>query len=85
MTIIVDQMLAWLEAEKASGTNIKKDGQGQSVIRLTMLPTKRQDAKTSHFFAYDDYDKDQQATQGGGFKQNSRPIAAALADEDIPF
>jgi hypothetical protein len=85
MTIIVDQMLAWLEAEKANGTNIKKDGQGQSVIRLTMLPTKRQDAKTSHFFAYDDYEKGQQANQGGGFKQNSKPMTAAPISDDIPF
>lgn len=86
MTIIVDQMLAWLEAEKANGTNIKKDGQGQSVIRLTMLPTKRQDAKTSHFFAYDDYEKGQQANQGGGYQQprnNVTPMPPT--DSDIPF
>jgi hypothetical protein len=51
-----------------------------------MLPTKRQDAKTSHFFAYDEYEKGQQVNQGGGYQQprnNVTPMPPT--DSDIPF
>lgn len=82
MTIIVDQMLAWLEAEKASGQNIKKDKQGQATIRLTMAETTKQDAKLSHYFRYDDFVPKQQ----GGYQQpkdNVTPMPPT--DSDIPF
>lgn len=86
MTVIVDQMLAWLEAEKASGQNIKKDKQGQAIIRLTMAETTKQDAKLSHYFRYDDFEPNQKGNQGGGYQQprdNVTPMPPN--DSDIPF
>lgn len=83
MTVIVDQMLAWLEAEKASGENIKKDGRGQDIIKLTMAETTKQDAKLSHYFRYDDFVPKQ---QGNGYQQprdNVTPMPPT--DSDIPF
>jgi len=87
MVVNIDQMISWLEAEKASGKNVKKDGRGQGVVKLTMLPTKKPDAKVSHFFAYDDYDPSNQGAQGGGYQQprnNVKPMAP-IDDGDIPF
>ena len=75
MTIIIDQMMAWLEAEKAKG---------EGTVKLTMLPTKRQDAKVSHFFVYDDFRPEKQ----GGHQQNRNnvtPMAPAVGLDDIPF
>ena len=86
MTIIIDQMIAWLEAEKASGENIKKDGRGQDVIKLTMAETTREDAKLSHYFRYDDFVPQPQGGQGGGYQQprnNVTPMPPT--DSDIPF
>ena len=85
MTVIVDQMLAWLEAEKASGENIKKDKQGQATIRLTMAETTKQDAKLSHYFRYDDFVPKQQGNQGGGYQQQAKPAPMPPADDSIPF
>lgn len=86
MTIIVDQMLAWLEAEKAHGQNIKKDKQGQATIRLTMAETTKQDAKLSHYFRYDDWEPKKQGNQGGGYQQPSNNVTPMPpADSDIPF
>jgi hypothetical protein len=84
MTILVDQMIAWLEAEKANGQNIKVDGRGQKMIKLTMLQTKKQDAKVSHFFTYDDFEPNK---QGGGYQQSSNNVTPMppIADGDIPF
>ena len=83
MTVIVDQMISWLEAEKASGENIKKDGRGQDIIKLTMAETTKQDAKLSHYFRYDDFVPKQ---QGNGYQQlrdNVTPMPPT--DSDIPF
>ena len=83
MTVIVDQMISWLEAEKASGENIKKDGRGQDTIRLTMAETTKQDAKLYHYFRYDDFVPKQ---QGNGYQQprdNVTPMPPT--DSDIPF
>jgi hypothetical protein len=84
MTVIVDQMLAWLEAEKASGQNIKKDKQGQATIRLTMAETTKQDSKLSHYFRYDDWEPNQQGNQGG-YQQQAKPVPMPPTDEGIPF
>ena len=87
MTVNIDEMISWLKAEKASGENVKKNKQGQDTIYLTMLPTKKQDAKVSHFFAYDDRKPKQD--QGGGDHQprnNVTPMASAVvSSDDIPF
>jgi len=90
MTIIVDDMIKWLQSEKASGQNLKKNRQGQDTIKLTMLESKKQDAKVSHFFAYDDFEPNSQGgNQGGGYQQppnNVRQLASASPpNEDIPF
>ena len=76
MTIIVDQMLSWLEAEKASGENIKKDGKGQHTIKLVMAETTRQDAQTSHYFRYDDFVPDPQRERVAAI--NSQEITSHL-------
>ena len=81
MVIIVDQMISWLEAERASGTNIKKDGRGQDIIKLTMAETTKQDAKLSHYFRYDDFEPKKQGYQQPS--NNATPIPPA--DSDIPF
>ena len=83
MTVIVDQMISWLEAEKASGENIKKDGRGQDVIKLTMAETTKQDAKLSHYFRYDDFVPQQQ----GNSHQQPRDNVTRMppTDSDIPF
>lgn len=85
MAILVDDMIQWLQNEKASGRNIKKNNQGKDAIYLTMIPTKKQDAKTSHFFAYDDWEPKQ--NQGGGYQQprNNVTPMPPVADGDIPF
>lgn len=85
MTVNIDEMIAWLEAEKASGQNVKKNNQGKDTIYLTMIPTKRPDAKTSHFFAYDD--RKPKENQGGGYQQprNNVTPMPPVADGDIPF
>lgn len=82
MVINVDEMISWLEAERANGANIKKDGRGQSMIRLTMLPTKKQDAKVSHFFVYDDHEP---SSQGGYQKKDNVTRMAPVGESDIPF
>ena len=85
MTILIDDMIQWLQNEKASGPNVKKNKQGKDTIYLTMLETKKQDAKTSHFFAYDDWEPNQ--NQGGGYQQprNNVTPMSPVADGDIPF
>lgn len=86
MTVVVDQMIAWLEAEKASGENIKKDNRGQSIIRLTMAETVKQDAKLSHYFRYDDFEP----KQNGNSQEYVPPVQHQTQpppadDSDIPF
>ena len=84
MTVNIDEMIAWLQSEKASGNNVKKNKQGKDTIYLTMLPTTRDGAKTSHFFAYDDFDPSEQ----GGNQQsrsNVTPMSPAANLDDIPF
>lgn len=85
MTVNIDEMISWLQAEKASGENVKKNKQGKDTIYLTMIPTKKKDAKTSHFFAYDVWEPDQ--NQGGGYQQprNNVTPMAPVDDGDIPF
>lgn len=85
MTILVDDMIRWLQDEKASGQNVKKNKQGKDTIYLTMLETKKQDAKVSHFFAYDEYEPGEK--QGGGYQQprNNVTPMPPVADGDIPF
>ena len=83
MTILVDQMISWLEAEKASGENIKKDGRGQDVIKLTMAETTRQDATLSHYFRYDDFVPKHQGEGNQQPRNNVTPMPPA--DGDIPF
>ena len=84
MTILIDDMIQWLQNEKASGQNVKKNKQGKDTIYLTMLETKKQDAKTSHFFAYDDWEPKE--NQGGGYQQPRNNVAPiAPAGDDIPF
>ncbi len=83
MTVIVDQMISWLEAEKASGENIKKDGRGQDIIRLTMAETTKQDAKLSHYFRYDDFVPKQQGNSNQQPRNNVTPMSPT--DSDIPF
>ena len=88
MVVLIDDMIAWLQAEKASGQNTRQNKQGRDTINLTMIETKRQDAKTSHFFAYDEFDPCKQGTQGGGYQQprnNVTPMPAAVGLDDIPF
>jgi hypothetical protein len=75
MTILIDQMITWLQAEKAKG---------EEKVKLTMLPTKKPDAKVSHFFAYDDFTPEKQ----GGNQQNRSnvtPMAPVAGLDDIPF
>jgi hypothetical protein len=84
MVILIDQMISWLEAERANGANIKKDGKGQDIIRLTMAETTKQDAKLSHYFRYDDFEP---SNKGGGHQQSSNNVTPMLpvGDGDIPF
>lgn len=82
MVILIDQMISWLEAERASGANVKKDGRGQETIRLTMAETTKQDAKLSHYFRYDDFDP---SNKGGGYQQQAKPAPMPPADDSIPF
>ena len=82
MVILVDQMISWLEAERANGTNIKKDGKGQNIIRLTMAETTKQDAKLSHYFKYDDFEPNNK----GGYQQPSNNVTPMPpTDDTIPF
>lgn len=83
MTVNIDQMISWLQAEKSSGENVKKDGRGESIIRLIMAETKKQDAKVSHYFRYDDFDPDSK----GGYqrKDNVTPMQPSIPESDIPF
>ena len=85
MAILVDDMIQWLQNEKASGQNVKKNKQGKDTIYLTMIETKKQDAKTSHFFAYDDWEPSQ--NQGGGYQQSRNNVTpmAPIDDGEIPF
>ena len=85
MTILVDDMIKWLQNEKASKQNVKKNKQGKDTIYLTMIPTKKQDAKTSHFFAYDDWEPKE--NQGGRQqnRDNVTPMAPVVGLDDIPF
>ena len=86
MVVIIDDMIAWLQAEKASGQNIRKNKQGKDTVNLTMIETKRQDAKTSHFFAYDEFDPSKQDNQGGGYQQKRNNVTPmSPPDGDIPF
>ena len=81
MVLNIDQMIGWLQAEKASGENVKKDSRGQDIIRLTMAETKKQDSKLSHYFRYDDFEP-----QGkGGYKQSNNVTPIAPASDEIPF
>ena len=84
MVVLVDDMIQWLQNEKASGQNVKKNKQGKDTIYLTMIETKKQDAKTSHFFAYDDWKPDENQ---GRYQQprNNVTSAAPIDDGDIPF
>ena len=81
MVILIDQMISWLEAERASGTNIKKDGRGQDTIRLTMAETTKKDAKLSHYFRYDDFDP----SNKGGYQKRDNVTPTPPADDTIPF
>ena len=75
MTILIDQMITWLQAEKAKG---------EEKVKLTMLPTQKPDAKVSHFFAYDDFKPEKQ----GGNQQsrsNVTPMQPSIPESDIPF
>jgi hypothetical protein len=84
MVILIDQMISWLEAERASGANVKKDGRGQDTIRLTMAETTKKDAKLSHYFRYDDFDPNDK----GGYQRrdNVTPMPMPPVDDgDIPF
>ncbi len=74
MVILVDQMISWLEAERVNGANIKKDGKGQDIIRLTMAETTKKDAKLSHYFRYDDFEPDNKVSS------DQQP-----PDDGIPF
>ena len=83
MVILIDDMIQWLQNEKASGQNAKKNKQGKDTLYLTMIPTKKPDAKTSHWLAYDDYEP----KDGGQQPRNnvtSMPQSVAGSD-DIPF
>jgi hypothetical protein len=85
MTILVDDMISWLQNEKASRQNIKQNKQGKDTIYLTMLETVKQDAKTSHFFAYDDFEP---SKQGDGYQKpsnNVTPMSPVANLDDIPF
>ena len=86
MVVNVDEMISWLQAEKASGENVKKSKQGKDTIYLTMIKTTRQDAKTSHFFVYDN-DWEPSQNQGGHQqnRNNVTPMAPAVGLDDIPF
>jgi hypothetical protein len=84
MVVLIDDMIAWLQAEKASGNNVRKNKQGQDTIYLTMLETKRQDAKTSHFFTYDDFEPSKQG-QSQGNRSNVTPMQPSIPESDIPF
>ena len=81
MVILVDQMISWLEAERANGANIKKDGKGQDTIRLTMAETTKQDAKLSHYLRYDDFDP----SNKGGYQKRDNVTPMPPTDSDIPF
>lgn len=85
MTILIDDMIKWLQNEKASRQNVKQNKQGKDTIKLTMLQSKKPDAKVSHFFTYDDYDPSKQ--QGGGYQQprNNVTPMAPVGSDDIPF
>ena len=83
MTVDIDEMIAWLQAEKASGENVKKSKQGKDTIYLTMIETKKKDAKTSHFFAYDVWEPNQ--NHGGGSQQPSNNVTPIASADDIPF
>lgn len=87
MTILIDQMISWLEAERASGENIKKDGRGQDVIKLTQLPTVNPDTNLSHFFVIDDFTPDPSKKTTSGYQQprNNVTPMPPVADGDIPF
>ena len=85
MTILIDQMISWLEAERASGENIKKDGRGQDVIKLTQLPTVNPDTNLSHCFVFDDFKPDASKKKGGGYQQQAKPAPMPPTDSDIPF
>ena len=80
IVILVDDMIQWLQNEKASG--LKKDNQGKDVIRLSMRETK-EGAKTSHWLAYDDYEP-----PAGGQQPRSNVTAmpqSVAGMDDIPF
>jgi hypothetical protein len=81
MVILVDQMISWLEAERANGANIKKDSKGQDTIRLTMAETTKQDAKLSHYLRYDDFDP----SNKGGYQKKDSATPMPPTDDDIPF
>ena len=85
MTIFIDDMIKWLQNEKASKQNVKKNKHGKDTLYLTMIPTKKQDAQTSHFFAYDDWEPKE--SQGGGYQQprNNVTPMPPVGDGDIPF
>ena len=76
MVINIGEMISFLEEEKAKG---------QDQVKLTMLPTVNPQAKTSHFFTYDDF---KPTPQGGGSKprNNVTPMpASSIPEDDIPF
>ena len=83
MVILIDQMISWLEAERASGANVKKDGRGQETIRLTMAETTKQDAKLSHYFRYDDFDPSNKGNSHQQPRNNVTPMPPT--DSEIPF
>ena len=74
MTILIDQMIAWLQAEKAKG---------EEKVKLTLLPTTKPDAKVSHFFAYDDFKPNKQV--GNQRSNNVTPMQPSIPEGDIPF
>jgi hypothetical protein len=80
MVILVDDMIQWLQNEKASG--LKKNEQGKEVVRLSMRETK-EGAKTSHWLAYDDYEPKEGGQQP---RNNVTPMpATSIPEDDIPF